>query len=288
MLGINYFRAEPTEFARLTVGGKMKKEGTGIACFYMPYRTSIELIGVTTVDQPFVFTETTSDNQELSLQGGFLYRVVDPGKALSKYNFAIDPKGRQFLSEDPTKLPEHILQVARASARRIVQGKQLEELLTISDEMSKEVSEELTASPSVINLGVEVEMLYFASIVPPPDIARALGAEYREGLLQQADKASYERRAMAVEQERAIQENELRNKIQLEGEREKLVQLEGENRITEARFKADAAKLEMAVFEEMSPNLLRAHALYELGKNAQKIQNLTITPELLAGLRDAI
>lgn len=279
MLG--YFKAEPTEFARMSVNGRMKKEGQGIAGFYLPFRTTIELVSVALTDQGFVFTETTNDKQELTLQGGFIYRITDPGKTLGVYNFAIDPKTKQYLTEDPVKLPEQVLQLIRANARRIVQEKPLEELLVMSDELSTTVAQDM---PNLADLGVEVRVLYFAAIQPTPEIAKALGAEYREGLLQKADKAMYERRATAVQQEKAIQENELKNKTELEQQRAQLVELQGKNTMQEAQYKADAAKLEMGVFAEMSPETIRAHALYQLGKNAARIETLTVTPEILAGL----
>ena len=53
MLGIQYFKAEPTEFARMRIGGKVNKEGEGISGFYMPFRTTIEMVSLTTNDQPF-------------------------------------------------------------------------------------------------------------------------------------------------------------------------------------------------------------------------------------------
>src|SRR3989344_5732708 len=284
MLGINYFKAEPAEYVRMSVNGKVKKEGIGVSGFFLPHRTSIELVETTMVEQPFAFSEVTKDNQQISLQGGFLYRVAEPGKVFGHYNFAIKPGSRDYLSEDPMKLPEHLVQMIRTNSRRIVQATKLEPLLVMGDDLSDKVTDGISKLKAVPNLGLEVRMIYFSSIVAPPDIAKALGAEYREGLLQRADQALYSRRAQAVEQERAIQENELKNKIELEQRRDKLVQLTGKNVMEEARAKAEAAKLEMAVFEGMEADMLRAHALYELGRNAQRISNLTITPELLAGL----
>jgi len=286
MLGIGYFKAEPSEYARISVNGKPKKEGIGVSGFFLPHRTSIEMVGTTTVEQPFVFSEVTKDNQQISLQGGFLYRVAEPGKVFERYNFAIDHSSRDYLSEDPMKLPEHLVQMIRANSRRIIQATKLESLLVMGDELSEKVTEGISGLKIVPDLGLEVNLLYFSSIVAPPEIAKALGAEYREGLLQKSDQAVYSRRAQAVEQERAIQENELNNKIQLEQRREQLVKLTGTNVMEEARAKAEAAKLELAVFEGLDSEKLRAHALYELGRNAQKIANLTITPELLAGLQN--
>ena len=287
MLGVGYFRAEPSEYARMSVNGKTKKEGVGISGFFFPHRTSIELVGITTIEQPFAFGEVTKDNQQISLQGGFLYRIADPGKVVGRYNFAVDPASKEYLSEDPTKLPEHLVQMIRTNSRRIVQTTKLESLLLMGDELSEKVTEGIADLKIVPDLGLEVSLLYFSSIVAPPDITKALGAEYREGLLQKADQAVYSRRAQAVEQERAIQQNELNNRIQLEHQKEQLVKLTGMNVMEEARVKTETARLELAVFDGMEAEKLRAHALYEIGKNAQKIATLTITPELLAGLHNA-
>jgi len=285
MLGINYFKAEPAEYARISVNGKIRKEGEGISGFYLGHNTSIEMIGVTTIDQPFVFKEISNDNQELTIQGGFLYQVEDPTKVLKRYNLAIDPKSGTYLSEDNTKIPEHIVQLIRANARRAVQKNSLEALLVMNDELSKSVGDELSKANLVDELGINVKMLYFESIKPAPEIEKALGTEYREGLLQKADVAIYERRAMAVEQERAIKENELSNLIGLEEKRTQLVRLQGDNTIAEAKYKTEAEKLSMTVFDGLNPETLRAHALYQIGKNAARIETLTITPEVLAGLK---
>lgn len=285
-MGIGYFRAEPTEHARISAKGKASKEGKGIGRFYLSARDSIELVRTTTIDQPVSFPEVTADKQQVTLQGGFLYRVKDPDKVFSRYDFSIDPRTKAYRSEDPVKLPEHILEVARTHARQIVQQTKLEDLLTMNDGLSRQVFEKIQQSP-IVEWGIEVGMLYFSNIAPQPEIARALGATYREGLLKQADRATYDRRAEAVTQERTIKENELKNSIDLEEKRKELVKLEGDNTMARAKYQADAAKLAILVYEGMDSDTLRAHALNELARNAQKIETLTITPELLAGLRKA-
>ena len=287
MLGVGYFRAEPTEYVRMSASGKTSKEGTGISGFYFSHRDSIELIRTTSIDQPVSFPEVTADKQPVTLQGGFLYRVKEPNKILLKYNFAVNPKTKTYRTDDHAKLPEHVVEIARTHARRIVQQTKLEDLLVMNDELSRKVFDEIKTSPLISGSGIEVEMLYFSNIQPQPEIAKALGANYREGLLQQADKATYERRAKAVEQERAIKENELKNSIELEDRKKVLVRLEGENTMAKAGYEADAAKLAMGVYESMDAETIRAHALKQLASNAQKIETLTITPELLAGIRKA-
>ncbi len=281
---LEYFKAEPTEYARMSVNGKVKREGQGISFFYWKHRTSIELVDMTTIEQPFAFQEVSRDNQQLTFQGGFLYRVVAPEKVFARYNLAINPRTKQHLSEDATNLPEHIVQLVRANTRQKVQTGLLEDILTKSDEMATEMFDKLVASMKIKDAGVSIESLYFLAPEPTPEIAKALGAEYRESLLQRADKSMYERRALAVENEKAIKENEQRNLIGLERGRSELVALQGGNVMAEARFKADAAKLDLEVFQSLGADLIRAHALYQLGRNAARIANLTITTDVLAGL----
>jgi len=284
MLGIGFFKAEPTEYARMSVNGKVKKKGEGVSTFYLPHRTSIELAGTTIVEKPLNFREVTIDNQDVSLQGGLLYRISDPEKVFTVYNFAIDPRTKDYLTEEPMKLEERLQQVIRVNARRIVQQTKLEPLLTMGDDLSLKVIEGISGSKTFESLGLEFGMMYFSSIVAQPEIAKALGAKYREELLQKASDAEYKRRAAAVQSEREIKENELKNEIELETQRKILVEKAGQNRIEEAKYEADASKLGIAVFDSLDAEKLRAHALYQLGMKASQIGNLTITPEILAGL----
>ena len=63
---------------------------------------------------------------------------------------------------------------------------------------------------------------------------------------QAADKATYERRAMAVERERAIAENELQNQIELARREEQLVDQRGQNERRRATEAAAAGQIETA------------------------------------------
>jgi hypothetical protein len=50
MLGIEYFKAEPTEYARITVNGRVRREGTGISGLIIPALTSVELVSTATCE----------------------------------------------------------------------------------------------------------------------------------------------------------------------------------------------------------------------------------------------
>src|SRR3989338_11260781 len=278
MLGLKYFKAEPTEFARMRVKGKLKKEGEGISGFYLPFRTTIEMVSVGVNDQPFAFQEVSQDNQEVALQGGFVYRISDPKVAMRVYNFSIDPHTKQYQSDDGSKLPAHVLQLVRGETRKLIQGANLEGILRMGDELSEKITGALSKRDLRAVSGVEFRTLYFESIRPKPEIAKALEATYRESLLQKADEAVYGRRALAVEKERTIQQNEMRTRVELEET----------NTIALAGFKAEAIQKEMAAYNGIEANKIVAQALLSMGQNAAKIGNLTITPDLLAGIMNQV
>lgn len=281
---IGYFRGEPTHHQRMTANGRITASGKGLAGLYLPFRTSIEAIAMTSLDQPFSFREITCDSQEVTLQGAFIYRVIDPNNALDNYNFVMDPTNGNYRGDGPQKMPESVLEIIRAETRGFVQAKQLEVLLTASTELSSEVINRIKDASTLTSRGLKVDVVYFSSITPKKEIAAGLEATYREKLLARADEASYARRAAAVEKERAIKTNQMDTDILIEEERKKLIALQAQNIESEAQAKANALGLELKAFENIDAETIRAHALYLLGRNASNIGTLTITPEVLAGL----
>lgn len=282
---IGYYKGDPTQWQRMLVDGKVVREGRGITRLYFPFRTTIDAVAMTALDQPFGFREMTLDNQEATLQGSFVYRVNEPGKVLDAYNLVIDPNNGAYLGDGQQKVPEHLLELIRAETRGIVQAQKLEDLLTMTRGISTQVLEEMSKSGEVSRYGLHIENVHFASIVGKPEIMKGLEATYREALLTRAEAASYARREAGVLKERGIKEEEMKTQMSLEEERKKLVELQSANVRAEAMAKAEALKLELNAFGDLDADLVRAHALYLLGRNAAHIETLTITPELLAGLR---
>src|SRR5215211_2279548 len=62
-----------------------------------------------------------------------------------------------------------------------------------------------------------------AGLAPSAEVEKALRQPTRAVIQQRADEATFERRALAVEKERAIAENELSNRIELTRREEQLV-----------------------------------------------------------------
>ena len=83
-----------------------------------------------------------------------------------------------------------------------------------------------------------------AAVAPTAEMEKALQQPTREAIQQDADQATFQRRALAVESERAIAENELHNRIELARREEELVGREGANERKRAEEKVAAAMVE--------------------------------------------
>ena len=160
----------------------------------------------------------------------------------------------------------------------------MEDALRKSENLAKTVLAKIKEDAMLNSIGIECLNIYFTSIKPTPELARALEAEYRETIQKKADEAIYSRRAAAVEHERKIKENELDSAITLEKNRKELVELEASNAIKEAEYKSKALSMELVPYQEIDPRILLALGMKALGENAEKIGNLTVTPDLLAAI----
>jgi NAD kinase len=101
----------------------------------------------------------------------------------------------------------------------------------------------LAAEPALADLGIEVVAVRVAAVAPTTEIEKALQQPTREAIQQDADEATFRRRALAVESERAIAENELQSRIELARREEDLVAREGANARRRAEEDAAAAKV---------------------------------------------
>jgi predicted RNase H-like HicB family nuclease len=281
---LHFFKGQPTDYVRQYVRGRIRQEGIGLSFYYLPFRTSVVIVPIQSIDASFVFQEMTRAFQTVAIQGQFTYRIVAPGETAQLLNFAIDPRTRQYVSEDPEKLRQRLTNVIHMETRRVVEQMTLEQAITSASELARTVLARLREDGLAEPLGVELLSLHVTSVKPAPDMAKALEAESREALLRRADEAIYARRRAAVEEERAIKESELATATTLEQQREQLIALQGANVEKEAESRARATSLEMQAFSAVDPRTLLAVAIKGLSDHAGDIGNLTITSEMLSSL----
>lgn len=215
MLGIKFLKVPPTTYVLHYHRGKLKREGAGMSFYYFAPYAMIVNVPQASTDVPFVFNEVTADFQDATIQGELTYRITDPKRVAQVLDFSVDAQGR-YRSDDPTRLNDRLVHDVQTLARAFTQRHRLGQLLTSSEALVGEVLAHLRHSPSASTLGIEVLGLSIQSIQATPEMAKALQADAREGLLRQADEAIYARRNSAVEQERIIRENELNTEIAVE------------------------------------------------------------------------
>ena len=237
MIGIKFIKVQPTTYLLQYRGGKIVREGLGLSFFYYGPTTSLVAVPVASTDTPFIFQETTADFQAVTIQGQVTYRISEPKRLAALLNYTLEKDDDTYVSEDPEKLPERVIHVINVIARAELQKLPLREAIRASDTLVQAVKARLVAAEEITSLGLEVLGLSILAIKPTPETARALEAETREQLFREADEAVYARRNSAVEQERAIKENELNTEIAVENKKRQIreTQMEAERTVQEKK-----------------------------------------------------
>lgn len=252
MFGIQFVKAQPTTYLLQYRGGKVVREGLGLSFFYYAPTTSLVVVPVGSADVPFIFQETTADFQTVTVQGQVTYRVTDPKRLAGLLNFTLAPNGHGYASDDPKKLPERVLHVFNVLVRAELQRLALREAIRGSDAIVEVVKRRLGTAEEITSLGLEVLGLSILAIKPLPETARALEAEAREQLFRESDEAVYARRNAAVEQERAIKENELNTEVAVETKKRQIreTQMDAERAVQEKKHLLEKEALAAGIGRE--------------------------------------
>lgn len=310
VFGIAFFKTVPTTYVLHYVDGEVKREGKGLSFFYFAPTSSIVAVPLNTRDVPFAFNEVTKDFQTVTVQGQLSCRVADAKRLAALLNHTVRPNG-EYMSDDPVKLHDRLVNETQSAARAVIQKSDLKSALFSFESLITEVISALKKSEVLTAHGVEVLSISIISIKPTPEMGKALEAEAREQLNKHADEAIYDRRKAAVEQERKIKESELNTEIAVEAKRREIRETQMnteiaveqqrstllENRIQNDKKDADArayaleATLKpvrdipwqtlMALYGGGDARTNIAVAFRQLADNAQKIGELNITPDLL-------
>lgn len=313
MLGFRYVKNTPTTYSFVYRNGKLVLEGEGQSFWYFVPTTTIVVVIVASIDAPFLFEEMTSDIQDVTVQGQLTYRVANPQILTQVLDHSVDTRGR-YVSDDPTKIQERLIQATKVTCRDFTRLHTLQEMLIQTEALAEELRSKLKNSQTVSMLGLEILDVSVLSIKATPEMAKAMQADARERLLLKADEAVYARRNVAIELERKITENQLLSEkameekkrevrqtqmeadIAVESQRAQLVdqQVANEQKLSQARAAALTAIMESvrnvdwrtlaATLGTMDSKQTMAMAFQQLAENAEKISQLQITPDLLQTL----
>ncbi|GAA0891344.1 SPFH domain-containing protein [Fulvivirga kasyanovii] len=234
MFGIKYIKFDSMTYVIKYKNGKIANEGRGLSFFYFAPNTSITAIPMGSSDVNFIFTETTSDFQQTTIQGQITYKIKDPKQLADLLDFTVNEKG-DFKTDDHEKLNARIINEAQTATATFIRKTGLREAINSSSALENTISSGLTASATIASLGIEPLSVNILAVKATPETSRALEAKAREELLKEADLAIYERRNFSVEQERKIKQSELNTEIAIEQKKKEIAETQMEREVAEAQ-----------------------------------------------------
>ena len=202
-------------------------------------------------EQAFLFKGRSADFQEVTVNGVVVYRVKSAEELAGRVDFAVDSATGAYTKEPLERLAAVVTQLAQQLAATWLGRRALKDILLEGpDALRAVVHDGLVEDGGLLAMGLEIVATRVASVAPTSEMEKALQMPTRESIQQQADQATFARRALAVEKERAIQENELHNQIELAKREETLIAQRGRTirsaRSTPARASASRPKVRPA------------------------------------------
>ena len=315
---LRHLRSAPTAHVRHLSRGRIAHEGTGSAFWFRPLTAALSEIPVDDREQPLLFHARTIDFQDITVQATVAYRFAEPALAAERIDFSIDVDHGLWRGSPLEQVGGLLTELSQQHALALLAQMPLPQALSEGMSAVRErMATGLGSDERLSEIGLRIVDVRVIAVRAEPDVERALQTPMRELVQQDADKATFERRAMAVEHERGIAENELQNQIELARREEQLVMQKGQNersRATEqaaaeriaGEAAADAERLRaevmagslrlagaaegeaetarMSAYAEVDQSTLVALALRELAGNLPEIGTLNLTPDLLAML----
>ncbi|MBF4163835.1 SPFH domain-containing protein [Nocardioides acrostichi] len=312
---VRHLRADETTHVRLVRNGTVLRATTGGSFWFRPLSSALSELPVDDQEVPLVVHGRTSDFQDLAAQLTVTFRFSEPALAAGRIDFGIDPVSGRWRGAPMAQVQTLLSEAAQQHVIEAVAGLELVAALTAGVPVVREaVREGLVGDARLVGTGLEVVDVRVVALTPEPDVEKALRTTTREQLQQEADRATYERRAVAVERERAIAENELANQIELARREEQLVAQRGANERRRAQeaaaadevavraevartretqraaaegiaatgvARAEAESARVAAYRDAEPGVLMALALQELAGQLPEVGTLVLSPDVV-------
>ncbi|BCB73726.1 SPFH domain-containing protein [Phytohabitans flavus] len=323
-LFLRHLRGAPTAYVRHVVRGRVRHEGVGTSFWYRPLHAVLSEVPVDDRELPLLFHARTADFADVTVQATVTYRMSEPALAATRLDFSIDPLRGGWRGQPLDQVATLLAELAQQPALDLLARVSLTEALAGIATVREAVASALAGDQRLAEIGASVVSSRVVAIRPEPEVERALQTPTREAVQQEADRASYARRAVAVEQERAIAENELQNKIELARREQQLVEQRGANdrrtaeleaaaKLVTSQGQTDRARLaaeserareqaradgvravglasaeaeaaRLAAYRDVPESVLYALALEKLAGQLPQIGELTITPDVITKL----
>ncbi len=241
----NHLRTEESSFVIHTKRGNVVRAGRGLSFWFAPLNASIAEVPLDDRELPILFHGRSAEFQDVTVQAVATWRVANPKALARRVDFSIDLGDGTWLKQPLEKMSTMLTELAQQLAWDYLAQTALQEILAHGiGPIRNLIQEGLTGDANIAAMGIEIVSIRIASIRPTAETERALQTPARERIQQEADRATFERRALAVKQERAIEENELQNRIELARREEVLIEQQGANETRRATDEAEHKRIE--------------------------------------------
>lgn len=319
---LRHLRAEPTSHVLRYRHGDLRQEAPGLAFWFRPINTAVAEVPIDDRELPFLFHARSADFQELTVQGVITFRVSDPRRLARRVDFSVDLASGRWTQTPLEQVAGLLTQLAQQFVIDELVKLEVRSILTDGVAPIRDrIAVGLAGEAALDDLGIEIVAVRVAALSPTAEVEKALQQPAREAIQQQADGATFQRRALAVESERAIADNELKNRIELARREQELVDRAGANARRQAEEDAAAQLIEARAADERAAldaarraattdtvetarlraeaerariqaatgaDVLLALALRDAAGQLGRIEHLTITPDMLTQVLSAV
>ncbi len=246
-----HLRTEESAYVLHTKGGRTVREGRGLSFWFLPLNASIAEVPLDDRELPILFHGRSAEFQDVTVQAVATWRVADATRLARRVDFSIDLGDGSWTRQPLERMSTMLTELAQQLAWDYLARTPLQQILANGIEPIRNlIHDGLTGDENIAGMGIELVSIRIASVRPTAETERALQTPARERIQQEADRATFERRALAVKQERAIEENELQNRIELAKQEQILIEQQGANDMR--RVTDEAARSEITAQAEAS------------------------------------
>lgn len=310
---VRHLRSDASHHVLHYAKGKLVRSGRGLSFWFFPINAALAVVPVEDLELTFLFEARSKDFQEVHTQGVVTYRVTDAAAVANRVDFSIDPRSGTHRKKPLERIAGMLTELAQQHATGYLAANDLHAILRAGpEEIRGRIDTGLSADAGLAGMGIAIVSVRVSQVAPSPEVEKSLRVPVRESIQQEADEATFRRRAQAVEKERAIQENELQNKIELARREQLLIEQRGANEKRRMTDETEAAKINavahaerqglestaqaaairaveearvgaererMAIYRDLKPEQLFGLAAQAFAEKLSTIDHITITPD---------
>ena len=204
--------------------GRTIRSGVGQSFWLRAGRCALAEVPTANRAHSFLVQATTADQQNINAQVAITYHIEDAEAAAEHYDFGLYPRQAGADAQGLWQIDETVTRIAFSALASAIGEMTLTDAISGSLERVGRVLAQAFADDHQLRAtGVAVVDARLLSLRPDEGVESSLRAPLLEQLQAEADRALYERRALAVERESQISANEMQSKLDLARKRADLV-----------------------------------------------------------------